>query len=166
MTRAYPNVQPGPYTATAGPLTQGGRTWEAQILNSPATVGNGRNATINIDYTLKKGNARLRVQGLSGTQTTTLALSGPENQSVTMGNGDRTLELEPGTSTLTAPNVAGATASVSSSPFTIKSNATTNVTVTYTAPPPPPPPPPPAATTGTITVTVTGLPAGVYAPIQ
>ena len=154
-TRVYERMSAGSYSANAPIITSGTTIYDPIVTNNPGLIGNGRQATINVNYKIRKGKLQLQIVGLpnplpgSGTVT----VSGPDPKSITATNGTTPLELTPGNYTITATSVGGYVPTVSQPSLNVTSSTNTTVTVTYTDPSAP------------LTLRVNGLPAGTIATL-
>ncbi|AZI44306.1 prepilin-type N-terminal cleavage/methylation domain-containing protein [Deinococcus psychrotolerans] len=60
----FPDLMPGQYNASAAPLDMNGTSYDPHITGSPATIGDGSNATINVDYQEATGTLQIIEDGL------------------------------------------------------------------------------------------------------
>lgn len=146
--RAFENLAPGLYNVSASSFTYGGDTYDATVTGSPATVGNGRDATVNVNYTIRKGTAVVTVSGLPSGVTAPVSIGGPDPKSLNLANGTHRVDLKPGAYTASALSVMGMDPTVSPQSFTIRSGQDQAVNITYAYP------------NGDVQVRVSGLPGG------
>lgn len=146
--RAFENLAPGLYNVSASSFTYGGDTYDATVTGSPATVGNGRDATVNVNYTIRKGTAVVTVSGLPNGVTAPVTIGGPDPKSLNLPNGTHRVDLKPGAYTASAISVSGMDPTVTPNSFTVRSGQDQAVNITYAYP------------NGDVQVRVSGLPTG------
>lgn len=152
--RAFENLPAGLYNVTASSFGYMGSTYDATVTGSPASIGNGRDATININYTIRRGTAVVTITGLPGSTTAPVTFTGAETKTVDLPVGVHRVDLKPGTYTVSAPGVGGMNATVSPTSLTINSGIDRSVSIAYAYP------------NGDLQVRVAGLPAGVQGGIH
>lgn len=155
-TRVFERLTAGTYTASAPLITSGSTIYDPTITNNPGTVGDGRQATINVNYKVRKGRLQLQIVGLPDPTpgSGTVSINGPDPQSIPAANGTTPVQLTPGGYTITATPVGGYIPTVSQPSLTVTSSTNTTVTVTYTDP------------NALLTLQVNGLPAGTVTTLD
>lgn len=76
-TRALAGLVPGDYLVTAGPVTQGGSTWQPTPLSRLVSVSVGNTATATVTYQLTTGSLAIVIAGLPAGADADVAVSGP-----------------------------------------------------------------------------------------
>ncbi|GAA5533936.1 prepilin-type N-terminal cleavage/methylation domain-containing protein [Deinococcus aluminii] len=151
MVRVFENLAPGLYNVNASSFTYGADIYDASVTGSPATVGNGRDATVNVNYTVRKGTAVITVSGLPNGVTGPVTVGG---QTFDLPNGTSRVDLQPGAYTVGAGSSAGMNPTVTPASITIRSGQDSAVSVVYASP------------KGMLNVRVSGLPWGTQGGIH
>ena len=133
----YDHLAPGLYNVTAPSVTYaGGQIYDAVISGAPASIGNGRAGTVNVNYRLRQGTLSVTVQGLPTATNATVTITGASTTSATVQNGTSILNLLPGDYRLTSSDVTDSAgnlykATITPPDFKIMSGTTTNVDVSF-----------------------------------
>lgn len=151
MVRVFENLAPGLYNVNASSFTYGADIYDASVTGSPATVGNGRDATVNVNYTVRKGAAVITVSGLPNGVTGPVTVGG---QTFDLPNGTSRVDLQPGIYTVVAGSSADMNPAVTPASITIRSGQDSAVSVVYAYP------------KGMLNVRVSGLPWGTQGGIH
>lgn len=131
------SVAPGTYTVTAAQVSANNVTYNATVSGSPATVASSATSTVTVTYaaaTAATGTLTVNVTGLPTGVNGAVTVTGPNSFSQT-ATGTTSLTVAPGAYTVAAAPVTANnvryTATVTGSPATVTSNATTTATVAY-----------------------------------
>lgn len=146
--RAFENLDAGTYSVSAPSIPSGELLYDATVTGSPASVGNGRQGTVNVNYLIRKGKVNVAISGLPspGPASSTVNFSGPDSTSLPAQNGTRQLELTPGDYSVSAGPVGDYEAEISDPSLHVTSLTNKTITVTYAVP------------KGDINLQITGLP--------
>ncbi|GGI87880.1 prepilin-type N-terminal cleavage/methylation domain-containing protein [Deinococcus wulumuqiensis] len=146
--QTFENLDAGTYSVSAPSLTSGERIYDATVTGNPATVGNGKQGTVNVNYLVRKGKITLDISGLPSPPPASGAVrfSGPENLSVPAQNGTPQVELTPGDYAVTADPIGEYEPEISTPNLHVTSSTNDTITVTYGIP------------KGSVNLQITGLP--------
>ena len=146
--QTFENLDAGTYSVSAPSITQGELIYDAAVTGSPATVGNGKQGTVNVNYLVRKGRINLEIAGLPSTPPASgeVRFSGPDNLSVPARNSTPTVELTPGDYAVSADPIGEYEPEISTPNLHVTSTTNDTIKVTYGIP------------KGSVNLQITGLP--------
>ena len=164
-SETFVGIAAGPYAVTAASVTYEGIVYTASVSGSPAAVLADGVATVRVDYaaaSTEPGSLTVTIAGLPEAVAADVTVSGAGAFEQTVNATTTFGDLEPGTYTASAADVAVGTdlyaASISGSPTTVPAGGAATIAVTYTLLDP--------TTVGTLQVDIEGLPEGVDADVE
>ncbi|MEJ2290622.1 MAG: hypothetical protein P8Y05_02755, partial [Deinococcales bacterium] len=161
-TQALIGLAPGTYTVTPNAVTINLVYWEGTANPSSVTVTAGANATSDVTYQAHYGFLAVDISGVPSGHTAGVLVTGPGGYQQTVSTTTTLNGLDPGSYTVTAPDITDQasgdvySATVVGSPADVQAGVSNTVTVTVTY----------ARTTDHLAVAVSGLPSGVNPDIS
>ncbi len=136
-TRSLAGLTPGSYLVAAGPVTQGGSTWQPTPVSQSVTVSIGHTATAAVAYQLTTGSLNIAISGLPAGTDADVVVSGPGGFTASPVATSSLTGLTPGSYQVTASAVqhAGTTwvATPASATVPVAAGVTATHAITYIA---------------------------------